>query len=183
MKQKKWLVSAGVLFAALVAIEGWPALRDLSVNREWRPVGASPDGATLDGLQVAIATQVAAIAEQKPERAAVLVRLTLQVTPGARAAWQDCRVSLRNKAGEVWMPLTSASSDGAIKALSPDQKNVGPCRLFARGEQAGIETVQADQLFLLPANGLQGLQLHVSGQGTRPQALSFPVAPTVRRLP
>src|SRR5690554_4156335 len=111
MKQPGWLALAGMLFAALVAVNGWPALRELSANREWRAIDASPDGATLDELQIAVEAQIAAIAAQKPERAAVLVRLKMQVTPAARQAWKDCRVSLHGATGQAWMPLTSANTD------------------------------------------------------------------------
>lgn len=183
MKPWQWGGSVAALAAVLVALEGWPALREVAASREWRPVAASVEGGKLDGLQVAVAAQIAAIAELRPERAAVLVRLDLQVTPEARASWTDCRVSLQSPAGEIWMPLTSASADGAIKAISPDRRNHGACRLYSTSEQEGIEAVQADQLFLLPSDRLQGLRLHVSGLGTRPRALSFELTPEVRRLP
>lgn len=184
MKQLGWLVSAVALFAVLLAVQGWPALRDLNTTRESRLIDAPASGASLDGLQVAVELQIAAIAAQMPERAVVLVRLNMQVTPDARDAWKDCRVSLHNAAGEVWLPLTSASSDGAIKAIAPDRRNHGLCRLFARDPQTGTETVRADQLFLLPSDRLQqDLRLQISGIGTRPRALSFAVTPTVRQLP
>lgn len=183
MKQLGWLTSASILFAVVVAIEGWPALRDLSSNREWRSIEAPPDGGSMEELQVTVEEQIAAIAAQKPERAAVLIRLKMQVTPAARKAWKDCRVSLRGATGQIWMPLTSASSDGAIKALAPDHKNFGLCRLYPRNEPAGNETIHADQLFLLPSGSLEGLRLHVSGMGTRPQALSFVITPAIRQLP
>src|SRR3546814_20627612 len=93
MKQLGWLTSASILFAVVVAIEGWPALRDLSSNREWRSIEAPPDGGSMEELQVTVEEQIAAIAAQKPERAAVLIRLKMQVTPAARKAWKDCRVS------------------------------------------------------------------------------------------
>ncbi|MGB6103112.1 MAG: hypothetical protein WBF88_04605 [Pusillimonas sp.] len=183
MRQLGWLASACVLFAAVVAVDGWPALRELDSSREWRAIDAAPNGASLEGLQVAVETQVAAIAAQRPERAAVLIRLSMEVTPAAREAWKDCRVSLHDTAGKVWMPLTSANSDGAIKALSPDRKSFGPCRLYSTDERENKETILADQLFLLPADSLQTLRLHVSGVGTRPRALSFAIAPAVRQLP
>src|SRR5690606_31973489 len=182
MKPWRWLASAAVLFGVIVAVEGWPALRDLAASREWRAIDASADGANLEGLQVAVTEQIAAIAVQKSERAAVLVRLDRQVTPEARAAWKDCRVSLQSPAGEVWMPLTSASADGAIKALAPDRRNLGPCRLFARDDEQGTEMVGADELFLLPTDSLQDLRLQISGVGTRPRALSIALTPTVRQL-
>jgi len=183
MKQLRWLVSAGALFAVLVAVEGWPALRDLSMNREWRTVEASTNGASMNGLRLNMQTQVAAISAQKPDRAAVFVRLQMLVTPSAREAWKDCRVSLRGPAGQIWMPVTNTSADGAIKLLSPDGKNHGLCRLFSRGEPEDTETIQADQLFLLPTDSMQELRLHVSGIGTRPHTLSFAITPTVRKFP
>lgn len=183
MKKPGWLAVAAVLFAVIIAVDGWPALRELSANREWRAIDGSPGGASMDGLQVAVVAQTAAIAAQKPERAAVLIRLKMQVTPAAREAWQDCRVSLHSATGQIWMPLSSASADGAIKALSPDRKNAGLCRLQPKDDGNGNETVHADQVFLLPTNSLQGLRLHVSGVGTRPRALSFAIAPAVRNLP
>lgn len=183
MKQLKWLASASVLLAMVVAIEGWPALRELAAHREWQAVEATANGASIDGLQIMIEEQVAAVAAAKPERAALLIRLKMHVTPAARASWKDCRVSLRDAAGHLWMPLTSASSDGAIKALTSDQKNFGLCRLYPRSEPEGEEIIQADQLFLLPANNLQNLQLHVSGIGIRPQALAFEINPALRRFP
>ncbi|AEC21196.1 hypothetical protein PT7_2656 [Pusillimonas sp. T7-7] len=39
------------------------------------------------------------------------------------------------------------------------------------------------KLFLLPSGSLEGLRLHVSGMGTRPQALSFAITPAIRQLP
>lgn len=183
MKQRGWLASASVLFVMVVALEGWPALRDLNSNREWRSIDATPDGASMNELEVVVEEQIAAIAAQKPERTAMLIRLKMQVTPVAREAWKDCSVSLRNAAGQVWLPLTSASTDGAVKALAPDHKNFGLCRLYPRSETADAETIRADQLFLLPSNKLEGLRLHVSGMGTRPHALSFALNPNIRRLP
>lgn len=183
MKPWGWLASAGLLFAVLVAVESRPALRELSANREWRLIDASPDGASMDGLRLAVQTQVAAIAAPKPDRAALLIRLNMQVTPAARRAWQDCRVSLRGSDGQIWMPVTNASSDGAVKFLSPDGKNFGLCRLYSRDGHEGAETVLADQLFLLPVDSLQGLRLHISGIGTRPRALSMAIAPAIKHLP
>src|SRR5690606_10852525 len=109
--------------------------------------------------------------------------LKLDVTPGAREAWQDCRVSLRDPAGRRWMPLTSASTDGAIKALASDNNNFGLCRLYPRDDPEGKETIRADQLYLLPADSLQDLTLHLSGIGTLPRFLSFAITPAVRQLP
>ena len=183
MKQRGWIATAGILFALIVGIETWPAWQQLNKHHEWHKVEASANTATLNELQVTIEAHTAAIAAQRPERAALLVRLKLHLTPAARQAWTDCQVSLHNETGQIWMPLTSASADGAIKALAPDHKNAGACRLYAQGESEDEETLYADQLFLLPSNGLQGLQLHVSGLGTRPEALSFELNPEVRKLP
>lgn len=183
MKQLGWLASASVLFVMVVALEGWPAWRDLSRNNEWRDIDATPSGASMNGLQVMIEEQIAVIAPQRPERAGMLVRLKLKVTPEARQAWIDCRVSLHNEAGQTWMPLTSANTHGAIKAMTPDHKDFGLCTLYPQGKIPDTETVRADQLFLLPSNGLEGLRLHVSGLGTRPHTLSFALNPNIKRLP
>lgn len=183
MKKSGWLLTASVLFIAIVALEGWPALRDMSSSREWRVVNGSPNGTSMNGLHVAIEEQIAAISAQKPERAAVLIRLRMAVTPAARDAWTDCRVSLHDGAGQVWMPLTSANTHDAVKFIAPDHHNFGVCTLYPRTEPAGDETIRADQLFLLPSDGLENLQLHVSGVGTRPHALSFAVKPNIRQLP
>lgn len=183
MKQSRWLMLAGTLFVALVAVEGWPALRDLNSRFEWRAVDADSDGATLDGVQVRVQTQIAAIAAQRPERAAMLVRLELQVEPEALDAWNDCRVSVHGPGGRIWMPLTNAGVDGAIRLLSEDGKNRGLCRLYGIEPAQDVQTLHADQLFLLPSDELQGLRLHVSGAGTRPHALSFALTPEIRQLP
>jgi len=182
MKLLPWL-SACILFAVLVAVESWPALRDLSMNREWRTVAVSTNSASMKGMQLKVETQLAAISAQKPDRAAVFVRLQMLVTPAVRDEWKDCRVSLHGSAGRVWMPVTNASADGAIKLLSPDGKNHGMCRLFSRTGPDDTETVQADQLFLVPTDSMRDLRLHVSGAGTRPHALSFAIAPAVRQFP
>ena len=182
MKQLTWLASAAVLLAGVLVLEGWPAYQDLASNREWRAVDAHPEGATLQNLQVKVHTQVAAIAAQRPERAALLVRLEMQATPATQAAWGACRVSLRNAEDEVWRPLSSTTTDGVIKALSPDHKNAGPCKLYTTEDSQGEQTLYADQLFMLPSSALQGLRLYVSGQGTRPQALAFTLQPEVKHL-
>lgn len=182
MKQLAWLASAAVLFAGVLIIEGWPAYKEMARNREWRIVEAAPDGATLQGLRVAVHTQVAAIAGLRPERAALFVRLELRATPAARTAWTGCAVSLRDAAGQVWTPLVSATTDGAIKTLAPDRKNHGPCNLYSENGGQGEETLYADQIFMLPSDGLQDLRLHVSGLGTRPNVLVFALEPEIRRL-
>ena len=183
MKQGKWLAAASMLAIMTIAIEGWPAWRELSQHKEWRSSETTSGSASMHGLQVSVDQQIAAIAAQRPERAALLIRLALRVTPDARKAWTDCRVSLHHDAGQTWLPLTSASADGAIKALSPDHQNFGLCRLYSHNESTDNETLLADQLFLLPSTSVQGLRLHVSGLGTRPQALSFALNPEVRQLP
>ena len=182
MKQLKWLAGSAALLAAVLAIEGWPAYQGLAHNREWKAITAAPEGTELQGLKVKIHTQVAAIAAQRPERAAMLVRLEIQGTQAAGQDWGMCKVSLRNASDEVWMPLTSATTDGVIKALSPDHKNAGPCKPYMAENTEGEQTWYADQLFMLPSSALQGLRLYVSGQGTRPQALAFTLQPEVKHL-
>ena len=80
------------------------------------------------------------------------------------------------------MRLGCDDGDGAIKMLSSDHKNASPCNLYVENGGEGEYTLYADQLFMLPSDGLQDLRLHVSGLGTRPRALAFALQPEIRRL-
>ncbi|MCB5362718.1 hypothetical protein H0484_02975 [Pusillimonas sp. CC-YST705] len=183
MKRRYWLACAGVLFAAAVALKGWFSFTELASNREWQAIPAGPDGTALKGVQVSVQQQTAAITTQRPNYAALFVRLQLNLAPNASQAWQDCRVSLHGEDGQIWRPVTTGDVYGVVKMLARDGKNLGLCNMHSHTEQKEAETRGADQLFLVPVEALDTLHVHVSGLGTRPEAISIPLTPSIRRLP
>lgn len=175
----RW-AAALFLFCTLTVLAAWPGFVDLRRSSEWEVVEAGGRDASLKGVQVRLLAAEGATTEQLPDRAAILVRLETVGDQEANDRWVDCRVSLLGEGGEVWLPLTAGNSDAVVRALSPDGENNRPCRSAYRDNDEAGKPLLSDQLFLVASDRMHGLRLHVSGLGTRPMALSFPLEPRVR---
>jgi len=179
MKHLAWLALTLALFAATLLLTEWSDTRDLSHQREWDVARADGAEGELDGLRFSVREARAVVVASKPDRALVLVRLAVQGSPKAASQWIDCRASLRGKGGETWLPLYTASSSGAIRLMAPDGKDNGTCLVSGVSETG---PTLSDHLYRLPSADLDDLTLRVSGYGTRPSALAFPIRPTVRTI-
>lgn len=177
MRRTLWLGATLVLFAATLGLTGWPDFKDLAHQREWNVTRAETAEEALAGVQVSVREAHASVIEGGADRALLHLRVDLQGTPEAAAAWVDCRASLRGADGKTWLPLTSYFIRGAIKILASDGKDNGNCSLAA---VSGTGPATFDEIYRIPASALDNLTLHVSGYGTRPAALAFEIEPTVR---
>ncbi|MCP8896490.1 hypothetical protein KYK29_16310 [Shinella daejeonensis] len=179
MKNLRWLAVTAVLFTATLCVTGWSVLKDLGHQREWKAVSVSGAEGELDGIRVGVREARAAVVDNKPDRALLFVRIDLQGLQTNAQSWVDCRASLRSSDGQMWLPIYDYSIRGAIRILASDGKDNGDCNPTEVTESS---PTTFDQIYRLPASALDDLTLRVSGYGTRPAALAFPLKPEVRRF-
>ncbi|HWL57650.1 MAG TPA: hypothetical protein VNQ78_13395 [Paracoccus sp. (in: a-proteobacteria)] len=180
MKNLGWLAVTLALFIVTLVLTGWPAFKDLGHQREWKAVAASSTEGELHGIQVGIREVKAAVVDNRPDRALLFLRMELQGPQSAMESWTDCRASLQSASGERWLPIEGYSIRAAIQILASDGKDNGNC---SPAGVTGNAPATFDQIYRLPAGELDNLTLKVSGYGTRPEALAFPIRPEVRRFP
>jgi len=179
MKNLRWFGVTFVLFAVTVVLAGWSDFRDLTHQREWKAISINAAEGELDGIRVGVREVRAAVVDNTPDRALLFVRIDLQKSQTNIKSWVDCRASLQAADGQTWLPLYGYSIRGAIRILASDGKDNGNCDPTDVKENGPITF---DQIFRLPTSALDNLTLRVSGYGTRPSALSFPLKPDVRRF-
>ncbi|RJL22670.1 hypothetical protein [Paracoccus siganidrum] len=183
MRRIGWLALTALFFALTAGIGAKTAILDLRGEREWDLTDTGPAGGALEGVALRVELTRAATAPQRPDRALLLVRLALDGPPAARAAWVDCRVTLRHGQDRLWRPLETANTDAAIRTIAPDGQNMGRCNPQPFDAPADAGPILSDQVFLVPVEALDGLRLHVSAQGTRPRALALPIAAQLVAIP
>ena len=179
MRNLRWFVVTTVLFTVTLGFTGWSGFRNLGQQREWKAVLVDGIAGELDGLRVGIREVRASVIDSVPDRALLFVRIDFQGAQANAQSWGDCRASLHAPDGSTWLPMQSYSIRGAIKILASDGKDNGNCNLTEVTEKG---PTAFDQIYRLPISALDDLTLRVSGYGTRPAALAFPLKPEVRRF-
>lgn len=182
MTRLAWIAITLLLLLATMGLSSHLEIREIMRDREWFLTRTGPEGAELLGVRGEVEAITAIVAQDAPDRALVHVRLGLAGPKEAREAWVDCRVSLRDGQNRVWLPLQAYAADKMIEMLAPDGVNNRLCGPGLEVAQAD-RTIVSDQLFLVPAAVTKELTVHVSGFGTRPEALAMKVAPGIRMLP
>jgi len=178
MKNLRWLGVTTVLLAVTLVLAGWSDFRDLSHQREWKVTTVNASEGELNGIRVGVREVRASVLDNGSDRALLFVRIDLMGSEAGARSWVDCRPSLQDVNGRMWLPLQGFMR-GAIEILASDGKDHGFCG-FEGVNQNNPTTY--DQIYRLPRSALDGLSLHVSGYGTRPSALSFPLKPEVREF-
>ena len=177
MTNLRWLAITGALFGVTLVVTGWSPFRDLAHQREWQASVVSSSEAELAGIRVGVREVKAAVIDNKPDRGLLFVRIDLQGPKEAMDAWLECRVTLQTPDGRMWQPLSSYEARGAIRMVASDGKSHDSC--YPPSVHNDAPTV-FDQLYRIPTAVLDELTLHVSGFGTRPEALAFELDPEVR---
>ncbi|OQM74178.1 hypothetical protein [Manganibacter manganicus] len=178
MKNLRWLGVTTVLFVVTLVLAGWSDFKELSQQREWNVVRVNADEGELGGIRVGIREIRASVLDNGSDRSLLFVRIALLGSEADARSWGDCLVSVQDTSGRKWLPLYGFIR-GAIEILAPDRKDHGFCG-FANINENSPTTY--DQIYRLPKSALDNLSLHVSGYGTRPAALSFPLKPEVREF-
>ncbi len=179
MRDLRWIAVATVLFTVTLGFTGWSGFRNLAQQREWNTILVDGVAGKLEGVRVGVREARASVIDSVPDRALLFVRIDLQGAQASAQSWGDCRVSLHAPDGSTWMPIQSYSIRGAIRILAADGKDNGNCNPTEVTENGPIAF---DQIYRLPISALDDLTLRVSGYGTRPAALAFPLRPEVRRF-
>lgn len=182
MKHLGWITLTVFFLVASSVISAQVAIFDLRKEREWKLERVAAPGAELDGVTVRVEATRAVTTLQRPEHALVHVRLSLQGQEDARQAWLNCRLTLHDDRGRVWFPLETGNIDGAIKAIASDGLSNNRCNPTPYDAPANDSVILSDQVFLVPANMLAQLSMHVSGYGTRPRALAMPITPVLETV-
>ena len=179
MRNLRWLAATFVLFLVTLVLSGGSDFRDLGHVREWKAVPVDAADGELDGIRVGVREVKAAVVDTTPDRALLFVRVALQGPQDSIDRWVDCRVSVQTPDGSMWLPVYGPAVRGVIQTLASDGEDNSNC-LVANISEDGPTSF--DQLYRLPRSALDNLSLHVSGHGTRPSALSFPLRPEVREF-
>lgn len=181
-KHLGWIFLSLLFLAANSVISARVAIDDLSKAREWKVEHVSGSSADLGGVTVRLEATKAVTTPVKADRALVHVRLSLQGPEPARSTWINCRLSLRDSKGRSWSPMENENTDSAIKIIASDRRNNGRCNPSPYDASTDGKPILSDQVFLVPVETLLDLSLYVSGYGTLPEALAFPIKPALATL-
>lgn len=179
MKNLRWLAVTVVLFVVTFGLTGWSDFKNLGHQREWKAVLVDAAEGELDGIRVGVREMRAAVVDNTADRTLLFVRIDLQGSQKNVASWVDCRASLQASEGRTWLPIYGYSVRDVIQILASDGKDNGNCDPTDVSENSPSTF---DQIYRLPTSALDDLTLRVSGYGTRPSALAFPLKPEVRRF-
>ena len=179
MKRGLWILAALAMTVAACGIAGWPDWQDwrrTQVLNESRP---ESDMAVLSGTEIRIRRQAVLTLPDLPDRAVIWLQLAVSPTPAAAASLGGCNPVLRDGQGRRFLPLSDELGLKLLKILGRDWA-ISCAQSLRAADGAGAVS---DQVYLVPVDVVDALELEVSGPETRPDGAIFTLSPQPLTLP
>lgn len=88
--------------------------------------------------------------------------------------WGDCRASLSDAAGRIWMPSNPVNDRALRRALSPTGEEAPGCSRLATEPPPAGQTAAFEELFVIPADAKPPFALRISTRmDGRPKAIAL----------
>lgn len=183
MKTLGWLLLTVVAFALTVVVSGWTSYQDVRKYAIWITKPVDPAAAEFGGVRLSVDAARARILNDQPDRAIVYVRMIMRGKADTLKTWVPCEMGLTDSGGRVWLPVSGLVDRSSTRILIDQGDEDVSCDKAAFRAEGDDQPATAMQAYLVPEDALKDLSLRVSSAATRPDAVSIPIKPVLRRGP